>query len=281
MPNDVCNYLTVTNLTEKEGKRLVAALVVKDQFPETFLPEPDWESMPVDGKLPTVKEEDGRKYRYLPDGEEDDRWYDWRNSNWGTKWPAYEVEVNAIRDSGIPVIGGPDEEYVSGEVGFTVEACYLTAWSPLAENCIAKVSEQMPDAVFSVRYYEPGNDFFGTTVARGGVAIDMSEDLSTVYHRWEADNIDAIRKAVNESPDQSEEGMHDAIEELWIEGRGAYLEKFQKELAASLMASLKEKVAVSRQLRSVAPERPVGPDGKKVSFTEYFKKRLGEIRDSD
>ena len=95
MPNHVKNVLKVTG-NEKEINKLMD-FVSNDESPFTFEkinPTPSEDQTP-----------DEYKESPIPS------WYNWRCINWGTKWDAYEIDVDSH---------GRDEVYFN----------FLTAWSP-------------------------------------------------------------------------------------------------------------------------------------------------------
>ena len=75
-------------------------------------------------------------------GCQDDRWYNWRVQNWGTKWDCYSLEID---DSDMPH-------------GFEVQ--FETAWSPPEEICNA-IRDQYDDLSISWFYDEPGCEVAG------------------------------------------------------------------------------------------------------------------------
>lgn len=123
MPNWCMNKLTV----EHEDSSLV------DRFEKTynlgkvcneFIPEPEGYS-------------------------EDDRWYDWRISNWGTKW-----------DVGADMGTEKEERYglKATRVGNEVNCTFDSAWAPPVG-----LYEQLVDLGYKVKatYWEPGMAFCG------------------------------------------------------------------------------------------------------------------------
>ena len=123
-----------------------------------FIPEPDWKNTPLaesdqyqysfsskrgeTGELPVESGEKFKGLHFASTGIQDDRWYDWRNQNWGTKWDAYSM---TIEESDLPH-------------GFEVE--FETAWCPPEEVCNA-IREQFDDLSISWFYDEPGCEIAG------------------------------------------------------------------------------------------------------------------------
>ena len=128
----------------------------------SFIPEPNWEEIPLTeetcqeysfskprgkvGECPKMiidKETPFRSgLRFESTDVMDDRWYNWRVQNWGTKWDAYTMEID---DTDMPH-------------GFEVQ--FETAWSPPEEVCHA-IREQFDDLSISWFYDEPGCELAG------------------------------------------------------------------------------------------------------------------------
>ena len=72
----------------------------------------------------------------------DDRWYNWRCHNWGTKWDAYDLSVDEC------------------DLPHGFEVTFNTAWSPPEEVCNA-IREQFDDLSMSWFYDEPGCEIAG------------------------------------------------------------------------------------------------------------------------
>lgn len=249
MPNDCYTRLTATDLTPEQVERLRQALL-SGKFPEEFAPEPDWGAIPnSEGELPRpdVKGD----LRFPSDAERDERWYDWRNTHWGTKWHAYEVSIDE------------SEEHAS------LAASYYTAWKPFNKKCVARISAAFPSAAFCFRYHESGNGFVGVTLAKGGVAVAAYDDYGVVYSKWGRDNIGRIAALAKEYEGKDEDSFNDAGYELWMEDESDCIEAFQDTMIPGLMRSLGEKAETRVQFGYVAGDR-------KMNFTEFFKKRLGE-----
>ena len=124
-----------------------------------FVPEPDWSKTPLKenevkeyswdkpkgegGELPVYKDKGFGTGLYFPSTDiNDDRWYNWRVQNWGTKWDCYSLEID---DTDMPH-------------GFEVN--FETAWSPPEEVCYA-IKEQYDDLSISWFYDEPGCELAG------------------------------------------------------------------------------------------------------------------------
>ena len=113
-----------------------------DPFNQIF-PIPDFKNIPNDkGELPILEQHKNDKGEIMwetynfPDGKNDDRWYHWCISNWGTKW---EPDI-------------ADIEYADSE---QLQLTFSTAWSP-PEGIVEKLREKYPDLSFSCFYDEPG-----------------------------------------------------------------------------------------------------------------------------
>ena len=123
-----------------------------------FIPEPDWTKIPLAekdvkeysfsqprgevGELPEMSDEPCKGLYFPSSGMQDDRWYNWRVHNWGTKWDCYSLEID---DSDMPH-------------GFEVN--FETAWSPPEEVCYA-IKDQFDDLSISWFYDEPGCEIAG------------------------------------------------------------------------------------------------------------------------
>ena len=142
MPNHCHNRVTFYS----EDTTLITKLhniFKSDRIFTQFIPEPDWTTTPNEkGELPIQPEPDSMFPPQFPDGTTDDRWYSWRLANWGTKWDAYEVEID-------------DSEMHNG-----FEVTFDTAWSPPEEICHA-IKEQFDDLCVSWFFDEPGMEVAG------------------------------------------------------------------------------------------------------------------------
>lgn len=80
-------------------------------------------------------------------------WYNWRMSNWGTKW-----DVKATLED-------YDED--------RLEYYFDSAWSP-PTLWLERVSEEYPALEFRLKYEEEGNGFLGVAKARAGALDDQT-----------------------------------------------------------------------------------------------------------
>ena len=88
-------------------------------------------------------------------------WYEWSIENWGTKWNAYDVEL----DQG------------DGELAFTFD----TAWGPCGP-VVAALAAQFPTLRIIHMYAESGMVFGGIVRYEGGEAVETehAEDSKSV-----------------------------------------------------------------------------------------------------
>ena len=122
-----------------------------------IIPEPDWTNTPLAdedvqeynwskkrgevGELPVVKDKGFGEGLYFESTDvNDDRWYNWRVANWGTKWDCYDLTIDE------------DEQELNLQ--------FNTAWSPPEEICRA-LKEKFEDADIQWFYDEPGMEFAG------------------------------------------------------------------------------------------------------------------------
>ena len=128
MPNWTYNRVRVRGDDSEKIKEIKELFKSENPF-NVLIPEPDWTVTPLTkeyakayafsdprgniGELPVPPDPD-KAYSCLTfasTGRQDDRWYDWRCTNWGTKWGACEIEINQ-----------DDEDFL--------EITFNTAWSP-------------------------------------------------------------------------------------------------------------------------------------------------------
>ena len=241
MPNHCINTLAVQDLDPKEWETLHKSFKDKE-FPATFVPEPDWSSIPrSDGALPIADSKGGSVF---PDGKQDDRWYDWRKKNWGTKWKVFDVDL-----------GEP-------EPGSNLVVFFTTAWAPFNEECLEQVSKAFPNATFALTYEEPGCDLIGATLAKDGVTVDICGSFSEIRERWEDENEKTIKYYETQYTDEEE--LWEAVEELWQDNREEVTNKVQATYVALLRESLKAAIEKRGKLTRAASE----------GFEEFLQTRI-------
>ena len=148
MPNWCNNRVTVFSDDTESVKKIKEIFESKDSVFGKIIEEPDWKRLPNEkGEFPKVKQHFGKDGQLMfethefPDGKNDDRWYHWNISNWGTKWDACNVEIDYYDDS-------------------QIEMRFDTAWSPPEPIC-ARLREMFEDIHISWFYDEPGMEFAG------------------------------------------------------------------------------------------------------------------------
>lgn len=147
MPNWCHNRVSFYSQDEQQISKLYKIFTSENVFNQ-ILPAPDWKNTPNDkGELPILREmkspRTGEVFHRtwdFPDGTNDDRWYDWNNANWGTKWDV-DPECDHLDEN-------------------SFECEFETAWSP-AEGIFYALREQYPDVEISWFYDEPGMQVAG------------------------------------------------------------------------------------------------------------------------
>ena len=171
MPNHCSNRVSFYSDNESDIQKLHSIFlkgIENDDNVDTgsvfgsFIPEPDWANIPLSEEdqyeysFSSARGEVGEKpvmvineespfmngLRFKSTNKQDDRWYNWRCQNWGTKWDCYTLEMD---DTDLPH-------------GF--EVTFETAWSPPEEVCHA-IREQYPNVSISWFYDEPGCEIAG------------------------------------------------------------------------------------------------------------------------
>ena len=150
MPNWCYNRITVyaDEDTANQIEEIKEIFETKTPF-NTLFPIPDFKNIPNEkGELPKIeqmKNPDGSilwETFNFPDGKNDDRWYHWCISNWGTKWEPDILDVDGDQDSEM------------------LEITFNTAWSP-PEGVVEKMREKYPKLTFQCFYDEPGCEIAG------------------------------------------------------------------------------------------------------------------------
>lgn len=114
--------------------------------------------------LENAKKEDSlfsiEKLFPMPNTETD--WYNWRTTNWGTKWDLSDVQLD--------------------NQGEFVQLTFETAWGPPLE-AFDKISKDYPSLNFAMTFREPGMDFFGKAEFKNG---KNSEETCTYSEQFSA-----------------------------------------------------------------------------------------------
>ena len=146
MPNWCINKLTITGKEDDLIKfKIQAKGIETDLCLDNFVPMPR-------------ELEDTRSPGPWPN------WYDWRISNWGTKW---DVEGHLTLES---------ENILIYE--------FDSAWSPPI-YWIPKVSSLFPELSFELYFKEAGMCFQGSMVAKEDLSILQEEDYYEDIDEWE------------------------------------------------------------------------------------------------
>ena len=151
MPNWCYNRITIYGDSETEAKlKEIEEIFEKENPFNEIYPIPDFKNIPNEkGELPVLRRElnkDGSVFYEtydFPDGKNDDRWYEWNITNWGTKWDITAKQV--------------DFNYEDSE---QLEMEFDTAWSPPEEICF-RLREMFQDLTISWFYDEPGMQVAG------------------------------------------------------------------------------------------------------------------------
>jgi hypothetical protein len=144
MPNWCDNTLEITGPEDSIKKFIESAKVIVEdkEIPLSFdslYPEPNYEEIEV---FPVIIDSPAGNSSSMPD------WWNWRNSNWGTKW---DLDSYTMFDSGIN----------------WATYSFDTAWGPPIE-LFDKVSADYPSLKFVITYGEPGMWFSGQAIWEDG-----------------------------------------------------------------------------------------------------------------
>tara|TARA_B100001564_G_C20558468_1_gene632596 strand:- start:489 stop:1001 length:513 start_codon:yes stop_codon:yes gene_type:complete len=168
MPNHCFNRVSFYSDNESEIQELYDIFesgtnpyVDKTVFGQ-IIPEPKWEDIPLTendvkeysfsnprgevGEKPVMLEDKDKPFRnglrFKSTDVMDDRWYNWRVHNWGTKWDCYDLSIDEC------------------EMPNGFEASFNTAWSP-PEDIQRAIVEKYPNVSISWFYDEPGMEVAG------------------------------------------------------------------------------------------------------------------------
>ena len=149
MPNWCRNRVTVYSDNTQPIEKIKKIFEDKKNIFGQIIKEPDWRRLPNEkGEFSKLKQHFGKDGEVMfethefPDGKNDDRWYQWNITNWGTKWDACNVEIDYADES-------------------QIEITFDTAWSPPEPIC-ARLREMFGDLVSVSWFYdEPGMELAG------------------------------------------------------------------------------------------------------------------------
>ena len=166
MPNWCTNVVNIIFSTKEEALAFVEANTVANSFggevpftPHKYVPMPEELRGTMAGSYGSIEPE---KQKALEErqaeltakyGHKD--WYDWSIANWGSKWDTSTVEV----------------EHWEGTVTYRFD----TAWGPYGDKVYGAMSREFPTAIIAMSYDEPGMDFGGVRIWRGGELADSQE----------------------------------------------------------------------------------------------------------
>ena len=148
MPNWCRNRVTVYSDNTQPIEKIKKIFEDKKNIFGQIIKEPDWRRLPNEkGEFSKLKQHLGKDGEVIfethefPDGKNDDRWYHWNISNWGTKWDACNVSIEYHDES-------------------QIEIEFDTAWSPPEPIC-ERLREMFEDIHVSWFYDEPGMEVAG------------------------------------------------------------------------------------------------------------------------
>ena len=148
MPNWCNNRVTIYSDNTETIEKTRKIFESKGKIFGQIIEEPDWRRLPNEkGEFSKLKQHLGKdgsvmfETHEFPDGKNDDRWYHWNISNWGTKWDACNVEIEYADES-------------------QIEIEFDTAWSPPEPIC-ERLREMFQDVSISWFYDEPGMEIAG------------------------------------------------------------------------------------------------------------------------
>ena len=146
MPNWCENYMVVTGSPKILKDFAEKAKVIDKKDYNTDLSLANFMPMPkeLEGSTAPCKDDKELKKKYGASN-----WYDWNIMNWGCKWDiSAEVMVE------------------KNKLSYT----FMSPWAP-PELGIRNISKLYPELKFVLKYEEPGMDFAGTFIVKGGKII--------------------------------------------------------------------------------------------------------------
>ena len=150
MPNWCRNRVTAFG-KEEEISKIAEIFSDKKSIFNHIIQSPDWSRLPnEDGEFPVLEEHKDKEGNVIfatsnfpKSGKNDDRWYHWNLTNWGTKW---DITADSV-----------DIEIADSD---QIEIEFSTAWSPPEEICF-RLREMFQDVNISWFFDEPGMEVAG------------------------------------------------------------------------------------------------------------------------
>ena len=156
MPNWCHNRVEIYSDNPEDLKQIKSIFEAKRPLHE-IIPEPDWLNTPAETDLKDTADNPIAKKGELPvppdpnekwgtstfksTGRADERWYNWRISNWGIKWDLDDVEI---------------QDWDDHQIIYTFE----TPWGPPEYICSA-LREKFEDISITWFFDEPGCELAG------------------------------------------------------------------------------------------------------------------------
>lgn len=157
MPNHCNNEIQIKFASQEDASTFLNKVNADDSIARAFRPMPAI----LEGTTSPTPEGEGAE-ALAETGFSN--WYDWANTNWGTKWGDYDLNLDKFNES------------VTGH--------FTTAWGPLSEDFWEDVSTAYPDAQILVTYDEPGMGFEGAEAYFDGQCLysetQEARDLASI-----------------------------------------------------------------------------------------------------
>jgi hypothetical protein len=183
MPNHCSNTLGVLGKTEDVEKFI--AFITNDG--------PDKEENKYQlfkNLMPMPKELEGTTSPSKSSNEElikkygTDNWYDWCNTNWGTKWGDYNIDksqVSTLVQYSYPIGIDGCKDYdnsIEDRSNSYVHFYYDTAWAPGSDQLCDALCLKFPELNFNLYYEEQGMGFAGQVkIKKGEISYSDSWDF--------------------------------------------------------------------------------------------------------
>jgi len=161
MPNWCSNYLTVITSNKEVVAKIKRALETEEEgLFQQFIPMPpdlkDTVAGTVSGDMKEIQAAKEQynllKYGYI-------NWYDWANSEWGTKWDVYARDISPAH-------------FTEDGATTTITLGFNTAWGPPMEF-LSHLAD-LPETELTAYYVEEGNGFCGRYDAGGDTYLEYT-----------------------------------------------------------------------------------------------------------